>query len=73
MRNARSNLIDVEVIFQASTPRAICVREVERGADIWIPRSLCELDPRPGNLARGDTATLTGPEPVPIEKGFFLA
>lgn len=73
MRSHRSNLVDVEVIFQTSTPRAICIREIERGPDIWIPRSQCEIDPRPENLTRGDTATLTAPEPVLIEKGMFLA
>ena len=35
----RSNLIDLQVIYQTSTERAVCVRETEDGPDVWLPMS----------------------------------
>lgn len=69
----KSDLHDIEVIFQTATDRAICVRQQGDERDIWIPLSLCEID---GDLSdpfrrpqRGDTVTLTASERVLTEKG----
>lgn len=71
----KSDLHDIEVIFQHKTERAVCVRETEDGKDIWIPLSLCEIAPREtdllGGLARGRVAVLTAPEGVLSEKGLI--
>lgn len=63
----RSDLCDVQVIFQHQTAKAVCVRETEDGEDVWIPLSTCEIDP--ADPARGQTITLTAPERVLTEKG----
>ena len=69
----KSDLHDIEVIFQTATDRAICVHRHEGDADIWIPLATCEIDRdlrdpfrRP---QRGDLVTLTAPERVLTEKG----
>ncbi|MCV2870666.1 hypothetical protein OEW28_18795 [Defluviimonas sp. WL0002] len=69
----RSDLHDIEVIYQHRTERAVCVRETEDGPDIWIPLSLCEIEPKGGDLfgglSRGRPAILTAPERVLVERG----
>ena len=35
----RSNLIDLQVIYQTRTERAVCIRETEDGPDVWLPMS----------------------------------
>lgn len=71
----RSDLHDIAVIYQHQTERAVCVREVEDGPDIWIPLSQCEIAPRDadllGGLSRGRAAILTAPEGVLREKGLI--
>lgn len=71
----RSDLHDLDVIFQHMTERAVCIRETEDGPDIWIPLSLCEIAPKDtdllGGLSRGRVATLTAPERVLLEKGLL--
>lgn len=71
----RSDLHDIDVIFQHRTERAVCIRAVEDGPDIWIPLSQCEIAPKDadllGGLARGRVATLTAPERVLNEKGLL--
>ena len=71
----RSDIHEVEVIYQTQTDRAVCVRETEDGPDIWIPLSLCEIAPSEtdllGGLSRGRVATLTAQERVLIEKGLL--
>lgn len=71
----RSNIHDIAVIFQHQTERAVCIRETEHGPDIWIPLSLCEIEPREGDLlgglSRGCAAILTASEPVLMEKGLI--
>lgn len=63
----KSNLQDIEVIFQTGTQRAVCVRKDETSkADVWIPLSQCEVD---GVLERGRVVTLTAPQSVLEEKG----
>lgn len=62
----RSNIIDISVQFQHQTEDAVCVRAVEDGPDIWIPKSRCEIqqtDPR-----RGHYVLLTTDETTAIEK-----
>lgn len=68
----RSDLHDIDVIFQHRTERAVCIRETEDGPDVWIPLSRCEIAPsRGGWLRRGGIATLTAPEAVLREKGLI--
>ena len=60
----KSDLVDISVQFQHQTDAAVCVREVEDGPDIWIPKSRCEIqqtDPRRGHyvLLKTDEATAT--------------
>ena len=62
----RSDLTDIEVIFQTETERAVCVRDAEGGTDVWIPKSLCEVE---GDRLRGRTVTLTASERLLTEKG----
>lgn len=62
----KSDLVDVSVQFQHQTDGAVCVRAVEDGPDIWIPKSRCEIqqtDPR-----RGHYVLLTTDEATAIEK-----
>lgn len=63
----KSNVIDLSVQFQHATDRAICIRDVESGPDIWIPKSLCEIDP--AAPARGQVITLTTDESTAIDRG----
>ena len=65
----RSNIIDIQVIYQTSTPRAICVRETEGGSDVWLPHSEVEIEPL--SPRRRDVVTLTGPEWLLIDKGLI--
>lgn len=62
----RSDLADIEVIFQTETERAVCIRDEDGGADVWIPKSLCEVE---GDRLRGRTVTLTASERLLTEKG----
>jgi hypothetical protein len=60
----KSDLIDISVQFQHQTDAAVCVRAVEDGPDIWIPKSQCEIlqtAPRRGHyiLLTTDEATAT--------------
>lgn len=64
---SRSDLRDIEVVFQHQTRLAVCVRADEDGPDIWIPKTLCEIDP--ADPARGVAITLTASEQVLAEKG----
>lgn len=64
----KSDLIDIEVIFQAATDRAYCVREFEGGEDIWLPKSKCQID---GEEKRGAVVPLTAPEWLLMEKGLI--
>lgn len=67
----RSDLVDLTVIFQHQTDRAVCIRETEDGKDVWIPLSQCEIEAKDGDLARGCVAVLTAPERVLTEKGLI--
>lgn len=63
----KSDILDISVQFQHQTESAVCVREVEGGPDIWIPKSRCEIqqtDPR-----RGHYVLLTTDEGTATEKG----
>ena len=67
----RSDIYDLEVIYQHQTDRAVCIRETEGGPDIWIPLSLCEIDAKTGDLRRGCVAILTAQEGTLTEKGLI--
>ena len=63
----KSNLVSVSVQFQHQTEDAVCVRAVEGGEDIWIPKSECEIlqsSPR-----RGHYVLLTTNETTATQKG----
>ena len=62
----KSDLHDVEVIYQAATERAVCVRADEDGEDVWLPLSQCEVS---GATRRGGVVTLTASERLLTEKG----
>jgi hypothetical protein len=63
----KSNLLDISVQFQHQTENAVCIREIENGPDIWIPKSRCEiLQTKP---MRGHYVLLTTDENTAIEKG----
>ncbi len=65
----RSDIIDIVVQFQHQTERAVCIRQVEDGPDIWIPKSRCEIlqtDPR-----RGHYVSLTTDESTATENGLI--
>ncbi len=65
----KSDILDISVQFQHQTDNAVCVRAVEDGADIWIPKSRCEIqqtDPR-----RGHYVLLTTDETTATEKGLI--
>ena len=64
----RSDLIDIEVIYQHATERAVCVRETEDGPDVWLPLSAVEVE---GDMRRGRVVTLTGPERLLTDKGLL--
>lgn len=69
---ARSDLIDLTVIYQTRTEKAVCVREVEDGPDMWFPLSAVEIEGVDGgDLRRGEPAVLTGPEKLLTEKGLL--
>lgn len=63
----RSGIIEISVQFQHQTDAAVCIRAVEDGPDIWVPKSRCEVlqtDPR-----RGHYILLTTDETTATEKG----
>jgi hypothetical protein len=63
----KSTIHDISVQFQHQTEAAVCVREVEDGPDIWVPKSRCEIfPPQP---MRGQIVTLTSDEWTLQEKG----
>ncbi len=65
----KSDLIDIDVIYQHETERAVCVREDETSKDdVWLPKSQCEID---GDRRRGGTITLTAPERTLLDKGLI--
>jgi hypothetical protein len=66
----KSDLHDVDVIFQTETERAVCIRKDEKStADIWIPKSQCVFDGPNVPARRGDVVILTASESVLTDKG----
>ena len=59
-------IVDLEVIFQTQSEGAVCINEVERGPDIWVPKSRCQIDPVDPD--RGDVITLSTDEGMAAEK-----
>ena len=65
----KSDIIEISVQFQHQTDAAVCIRAVENGSDIWVPKSRCEIsqtDPR-----RGNYILLTTDETTATEKGLI--
>lgn len=68
----RSDLEDVDVVFQYQTEKAVCVRSDEFSQmDIWIPKSLCEIQGPNHTPRRGDIVTLTAGVRTLTEKGLI--
>ena len=67
----KSDLHDMEVIYQHRTEKAVCVRQYEGADDVWIPLSACEIEAKEGELRRGCIAVLTAPEIILNEKGLI--
>ena len=68
----RSDLHDIEVIYQTATDRGVCVRADEGADDVWLPLAQVEIAPRAGGpLRRGHVAVLTAPENLLTEKGLI--
>lgn len=66
----RSNIVDIECIFQTRTQKAICVREHETAeTDVWLPLSQVEYEPA-GPL-RGMKVTVSMPEGLAQDKGLI--
>ncbi len=61
----RSNLVDIEVVHQHSTEKAVCVRGAVHNRDVWVPRSMVEIE---GEEFPGKRLTLTGPQSFFEEK-----
>lgn len=61
----RSNLHDISVEFQHRTEKAVCVREIEGGPDIWLPLAEIEIT---GDQRRGGIVEITAPEWLLTEK-----
>jgi hypothetical protein len=64
----RSNITEIQVIYQRSTEKAICVSETEESKAIWLPLSQVEIE---GDLIEGKDILVTGPEWLFIEKGLI--
>lgn len=65
----RSGIIDIQVIYQHATDRAVCVRSDEKSTkDVWLPLSLIELDFMGKPRVRGMVVEVTGPESLFEEK-----
>lgn len=63
----KSDLQDIDVIYQTETEKAFCVRADEASKkDVWVPKSQCEVE---GNRIRGGKVTLTASEQTLIDKG----
>lgn len=66
----RSDLTEIEVVYQTETALAICVRETEDedDEDIWLPFSEIEVT---GRRRRGGVVEITAPEWLLQEKGLI--
>lgn len=70
----RSDLHDVDVIYQTQTEKAVCVKAYEGAPDVWVPLSQCQIEHRDGEgaeLRRGSVAVLTASESLLIDKGLI--
>ena len=64
----KSDLMDVAVLYQHRTLRAVCVRQTIDGEDLWFPLSQVEIYPA-DPMMRGEAITLTGPAALLKSKG----
>lgn len=64
---------EISAIYQTETPNAVCVREVEDGPDVWLPKSEIEVEPDIPSLPleRGAVVTVTGPEWLLEDRGLI--
>lgn len=77
MKASRRILLTVAAIYQTRTLRAVCVRQVEDGPDVWLPLSEITLEDGIGTLfagtppSRGELVSVTAPEWLLLEKGLL--
>lgn len=63
---AKTGIVELLVLYQHATERAICVRSDEQSkTDVWLPLSMVEVH---GEKVRGKVVTIVGPESLFIEK-----
>lgn len=64
----RSDIHDVEVIYEHQTAKAVLVkRNRDDQEGVWLPKSMCEFEP--SDPTKGDIITLSAKETFLIEKG----
>lgn len=63
---AKSNIIDVELLYMHETEKGVLVAKDETSEPVWLPKSQVEID-APGRV-RGSVCIVTLPEWLAIEK-----
>lgn len=66
---AKSNIIDVELVWMHETEKGVLVAADETTEPVWLPKSQVEID-APGRV-RGSTCTITLPEWLAADKGLI--
>ena len=57
---SKSNVADYDLLYQAETDKALCVRRSEEGDDFWLPKSQIEIDGK--EHRRGQVISVTIPD-----------
>lgn len=66
----KTDLKDVEVLYQTKTLRAVCVHAEGASEDIWLPLAQCALHPAEPFM-RGERVILTASASLLTEKGLI--
>lgn len=64
---AKSNIIDVELLYMHETEKGVLVAADETTEPVWLPKSQVEIDAP----VRGSTCTITLPEWLAADKGLI--
>jgi hypothetical protein len=64
-----SKLIDLEVEFVVSTPKAVLVKSTHTEEEAWLPLSVIEVEGDIDALLKGDLVEITLPESWAEDKG----
>ncbi len=65
--SVRSNLVDVNLLLRAQTPKAICVAKTPDGTETWLPKSQVEFVQHGGR----DEIEVTLPKWLAKDKGLI--